>query len=64
MKVHMLSVALCGSLAMLTGCASAPRHAALTPVPPGSEVRLEIDVLAVASPDAMDAGEAMGRGAA
>ena len=49
---------------MLTGCASAPRHAALTPVPPGSEVRLEIDVLAVASPDAMDAGEAMGRGAA
>lgn len=49
---------------VLAGCASTPRQAPLTPIPPNSQIRVAINVLDVESPNAWDAGEAVGRGAA
>lgn len=64
MKARNLVAMLCVGATMLAGCAAAPRHAPLTPIPPGNQIRVVIDVLDVESPDAWDTGEAMGRGAA
>ena len=64
MKAHRLAAAMCVAATTLAGCASKPRYTELTPVPPGSRIQVVIDLLEVESPDAMDAGEAMSRGAA